>query len=570
MRARGWFRIRYSAWAPLAVVLVSGCGGETVGPPRPTPGLSIQLAPTNSGDQQTATVATTLLNPLRVLVRRGSAAAPGTAVRWTVIGDTLGVRGSLSATSTTTDATGVASVNWTLGQVAGPQRAMASISDPAQSADSSVAFTAIANPGPASRLRFSVNPTNTFAARPVTPAVRVSAVDAFDNSTGSAATITVVLGSHSGTGVLSGTTGVDAVSGVATFADLSIDQAGTGYTLSASATGLTGSTSAAFDVVTPGSGEIAFVSARDGNNEIYLMNADGSGLLSLTHNPASDDEPAWSPDGSKIAFSSTRDGNREIYVMNADGSGQRNLTNNPAFDGEAAWSPDGTRIAFNSDRNGNCEDLYVMNADGSGLQKLTNSPGCDFDPAWSPNGTRIAFISYRDGNYEIYVMNADGSGQVNLTNNPADDGSSGIGSLGIPAWSPDGSKIAFPSDREGNFKIHAMSADGSGVSRLTNSTLSDRSPVWSPDGTRLAFVRVGDCGFHCLPRRDIYVMNADGSAQVNLTNNTGHYDSPAWSPDGSKIAFWNYGIYVMNADGSGQVNFTNNGGVDEMPAWRPR
>src|SRR5882762_5928167 len=130
MKGRKWIRIRCSAWTRLSVVLLAGCGNETVAPPPPPPGLSIQLAPTNSGDQQTGTVATTLPNPLRVLVRRGSAAAPGITVRWTVVGDTLGTQGSLSATSTTTDGTGISSVSWTLGQVAGQQRAMASISDP--------------------------------------------------------------------------------------------------------------------------------------------------------------------------------------------------------------------------------------------------------------------------------------------------------------------------------------------------------------------------------------------------------------------------------------------------------
>jgi Tol biopolymer transport system component len=456
---------------------------------------------------------------------------------------------------------------------------MASISDPAQSADSSaalVAFTAIANPGPASRLRFSVNPRNTFSARPIRPAVTVSVVDAFDNPTGSAATVSVALGAHSGTGVLSGTTRVDAAGGVATFVDLSIDQAGTRYTLGASATGLTGATSAAFDVVTPGPGEISFLRGlpSGGNySEIYVMNPDGSGQVNLTKNPAIYYYAlVWSPDGTRIAFVTDRDGNPDIYVMNADGSGMVNLSNNPAVDGEPAWSPDGSRIAFYSNRSGNGE-IYVMNADGSGQVKLTNNPAAwNGNPAWSPDGSKIAFSSGRDGNPEIYVMNADGSGQVNLTNNPAYDG---LGSYGYGiAWSPDGSKIAFPSDREGNFKIYAMNADGSGVSRLTNGTLSDRSPIWSPDGTKIAFVRVSGCR-RCIPPRDIYVMNADGSGQVKLTNNPAPNDSPAWSPDGSRVAFFsgrdgNYEIYVMNADGSGAINLTNNPGSDVMPTWKPR
>jgi hypothetical protein len=119
---------------------------------------------------------------------------------------------------------------------------------------------------------------------------------------------------------------------------------------------------------------------------------------------------AWAQAG-RIAFISKRDGNWEIYVMNADGSGQTNLTNNPAHDWGPSWSPDGRRIAFYSDRDGNWE-IYVMNADGSGQTNLTNNPADDWGPSWSPDGRRIAFFSDRDGNREIYVMNADGSGQI--------------------------------------------------------------------------------------------------------------------------------------------------------------
>ena len=107
------------------------------------------------------------------------------------------------------------------------------------------------------------------------------------------------------------------------------------------------------------------------------------GQTNLTNNAAFDSEPAWSPDGAKIAFISERDGNFEIYVMNANGSGQTNLTNNAAYDSQPAWSPDGAKIAFTSERDGNGE-TYVMNADGSGQTNLTNYPRLDGYPAWSP------------------------------------------------------------------------------------------------------------------------------------------------------------------------------------------
>ena len=129
-------------------------------------------------------------------------------------------------------------------------------------------------------------------------------------------------------------------------------------------------------------GQIAFVSNREGQSSIYVINPDGTGLARLTNSTADDALAAWSPDGKRIAFTSNRDGNFEIYVINADGPGQTRLTDNPAADGNPAWSPDGQRIAFNSNRDGNFE-IYVMNADGSGPTPLTNDDADDGYPAWS-------------------------------------------------------------------------------------------------------------------------------------------------------------------------------------------
>ena len=147
-----------------------------------------------------------------------------------------------------------------------------------------------------------------------------------------------------------------------------------------------------------------------GTRAVFALGCGGDGDASLT---------------GRIAFASDLDGNFEIYVMSADGSGQTRLTDNPAIDWQPSWSPEGTKIVFTSDRDGSSE-IYVMNADGSDQARLTDN--FDLSPSWSPDGTSIAFTSQRDGHREIYVMSADGSGQANLTNNPAIDRQ--------PSWGP--------------------------------------------------------------------------------------------------------------------------------------
>jgi len=217
------------------------------------------------------------------------------------------------------------------------------------------------------------------------------------------------------------------------------------------------------------------------------------------------------------------------------------------------------RIAFTSSY---YDGIYVMNADGQSAARLTsNSASASYgQAAWSPDGTRIAFKSERDGigNAEIYVMSADGSGVSRLTNNPAFDGR--------PAWSPDGTKLAFQSGRDGNIEVYVMNADGSGVVRLTDNPAFDGEPAWSPDGTKIAFQSERD------GQDEIYVMNADGSGVTRITNNQAADADPAWSPDGLRIAFssmrdGNPQIYVMNADGSGVTRLSNNYDSDWHPAW---
>jgi serine/threonine protein kinase/ribosomal protein L31 len=259
-------------------------------------------------------------------------------------------------------------------------------------------------------------------------------------------------------------------------------------------------------------GLIAFVSDRDGNDEIYTMQPDGAALNRLTRNTIAinDHAPAWSPDYTRLVFESDRGGNRDIYVMQADGTAQTNLTGNHSGNDESpSWSPDGTRIAFSSFREGN-SDIYVMESDGAEQTRLTTNEEYDVAPTWSPDGTRIAFVSKRGGNVDIYTMNADGSNQTQLTND--------AGFESDPAWSPDGSRIAYSS--AGSLVVIAV--DGSERTELSLDVASASHPSWSPDGEQLVFAASRD------GNTDIYRVNADGSGLVRLTEDAGRDYFPAW------------------------------------------
>ena len=276
--------------------------------------------------------------------------------------------------------------------------------------------------------------------------------------------------------------------------------------------------------VTPGAnGKIVCEGGRGDprNPEVFSINPDGTGETVLTDHPERDGDPSVSPDGTRIAFESRRDGDSEVYVMNADGTGVTRLTFSPGEDRGTSWSPDGTQIVFHSARFQPSEpgpghsalEIFIMNADGSNQVRLTNNNFQDSLPSFSPDGTKIAFTTNRDGDFEIYVMDVDGSNQTRLTFSPGEDAH--------PMWSPDGSQIVFHSRRTStnpgltnNLDIFVMNADGSGVRQLTDTSTFEFFPVFSPDGTQIAFT-----GNTLAPGFDVYVMNADGSNIRQVTSN---------------------------------------------------
>ena len=275
-----------------------------------------------------------------------------------------------------------------------------------------------------------------------------------------------------------------------------------------------------------------------------------------------------------IAFSS----NKSIYTMNTDGTNLIKLTQGSI----PSWSPDGTRIVFSFGLRrfrGDVADICVMDANGANRVNLTKGRhNVNHSPVVSPDGTKIAFVSNRDDNKEIYVMNADGKNLKNLTLHLDDDT--------CPTWSPDGRKIAFSSRQvAGEIQmlsdIFVMDADGANRTNITqNPRAYNNTPSWSPQGNKIAFAAFSNVNRADLwnANLDIFVMNADGTHPVRLTEDGRANWLPSWSPDGKRIVFERTilddpiyaDIYVMNADGTGLVNLTQTPVVPEWdPSWKP-
>lgn len=374
-----------------------------------------------------------------------------------------------------------------------------------------------------------------------------------------------------------------------------------------------------------------------GDFEICAANADGSDLIQLTDTEGDNKYPAWSPDGATILFVSNRAGwptlpayeplgydaeafgDEEIFVMNVDGSNQINLTNNPREDDSfPAWSRDGSHfiysrygcltvlnianpdqriplskgnctgadsgtfpdwfqsvksssaatasacspaISFMDERNGQT-DIFAMDSDGSGLRQLTNDSARESAMSWSPDGSQLIFqrSSEEDGTTELYLINAHGSGLLNLTKNPGDDWS--------PAWSPDNKKIAFYADGSEGMALYTVDMSRGWSPTMIPGTQMGAWPSWSPDGTQIAYRQE-------LPGNDeIFVINADGSDPINLTQHSANDLSPDWSPDGMTIVFesirdGNYETYAIKPDGTHLRRLTNHPLEDQHARWSP-
>jgi TolB protein len=271
-----------------------------------------------------------------------------------------------------------------------------------------------------------------------------------------------------------------------------------------------------------------------------------------------------------IAFSSFRHGKLDIFTMGSDGRGVRNVTHDPAPDFQPAWSPDGSVIAFVSLHTdvSHFDQIFTVDPLSDERRQLTHVDGGNPQaPAWSSDGSRIAFHVVYGGalDAELFVMNADGSELVQLTDDASEDSD--------PAWSPDGSRIAFVRDG----RIETMDPDGGDVVPVTSQTMLAFDPAWSSDGARLAFVGMdADAS-----QEDLFTIAVDGSAMQRITRTSKAESEPSWSPRGRWIVSVLTQVHPENDDdynwivkfrpnGTGRVRLSSDGSMrDSSPDWRP-
>ena len=273
--------------------------------------------------------------------------------------------------------------------------------------------------------------------------------------------------------------------------------------------------------------------------------------------------------GGEIAFISEREGNVDIWAVDLKTLKERRITDHSARDLYPDWSPDGSRIVFTTQRDGN-DEIYIMNADGSELVRLTDHSAVDTHPSWSRDGTKIAFSSYRNGNADIYTMNVDESGLTQITDDPGNQLSPDWGIsdlwLGFEAEGKTGD-----SDRPDNVSVFIIRSNvPDRPRRMSDGEYIDRHYRYSPDAQSVVFYSLSKGTDYFLQRREAHIMRPTKLGLRGVT--------PNWSPDGRYIVYasdpgrdgQNYQIYIANQDGTNPVQLTDNGFTNWWPVWSPR
>jgi TolB protein len=261
--------------------------------------------------------------------------------------------------------------------------------------------------------------------------------------------------------------------------------------------------------------KIAFVQGNGKVKEIYMVDFDGSNPTQLTHDQTLDLSPAWSPDGRELAYVSYKQGNAKIYVLNLGSGSSRLLCGYPGINIAPDWRPGGHDLAVTLSKAGN-PDLYLVSSSGEILRRLAQSWAIDVSPSWAPDGNRLAYVSDETGGPQVYVLDA-ASGQKHRITYSGNYNTS-------PAWSPKGDWIAYSSLTGGHHNIFITRPDGSDTRQLTHGEGNNEAPTWSPDGRMLAFSSTRQGG------SAIWVLLVNGTGVRRLTPTGGGQELPDWSP----------------------------------------
>tara|TARA_Y100001958_G_C21235013_1_gene561252 strand:+ start:1338 stop:2408 length:1071 start_codon:yes stop_codon:yes gene_type:complete len=313
--------------------------------------------------------------------------------------------------------------------------------------------------------------------------------------------------------------------------------------------------------------QIVFSSRRWWNYDIFISDLSGGNTTQLTKNQWIDFNPSISHDSKKISFISNRDGNREIYIVDLtwmDGYSQwsvsnlKNITNSNENDWTPVFSPVEDKLLFSTyfPETDNY-DIFIMDYNGENKENLTNTSSYEKFPQFSPDGSFIIYQGWQGRMMEIFFISLLEKEKINITrNNKSND----IISHGN-SFSPDGQSIVFTSERDGNRNIYKMTINGDMIERITSHEADDYEPVFSPDGQSIVFTSERD------GNKEIYSIDLETLKIKNLSNSNGDDWNPRFYPENQKIVFQsnrdgNWEIYTMSINGSSQQNISNHPATD--------